>query len=100
MSPEQAERLERFSRLGEGWDSYGGKPLTEAALHTGRRLLEALDDPKILVVPTTPGGIQLELGGDLELEISPDGTTAGVLVEGIPVELAKRLWRLVAEARR
>ncbi len=60
--------------LKEGWDSYGSKPISEAAL-------AAVGD--IFVVPLVNGGIQLEIhkeGLDAEIEISPEGRFKSVYI--------------------
>ena len=55
------------------WDSYGGKPTTEAAIKTARNLVG---------IPLRTGGIQIEMsagGADIEIEIDPDGKVSSVL---------------------
>lgn len=62
-----------LSALGEGWDSYDGKPITNEAIATVEQ---------IAAVPLGSGGIQLELhrdGFDIEICIAADGRIAGVL---------------------
>lgn len=79
------ESIQRLLLLRENWDSYGGKQITSAA---ARGAIEAVlwMNSQILepwIVPTSKGGIQLEWHGrnnagqnvDVEVEISPDGTT-------------------------
>jgi len=58
----------RLQALEPGWNSYGGNPITPAAI-------ECLKG--FYVVPLGDGGIQLEThqdGWDIEIGIGPDGT--------------------------
>lgn len=64
--------LERLRALKPGWDSYGGSPITEAAIKTAEVLLAKTPQ----AVPCNDGGIQFEwhCGGiDFEFQIGPDG---------------------------
>jgi hypothetical protein len=72
LRPVMAE-VQRITRLGPGWDSYGARPLRKTAL---LRFLESLlpelpaAGPTPAVVPTRDGGIQLEWHrGDVDFEI-------------------------------
>jgi NTP pyrophosphatase (non-canonical NTP hydrolase) len=70
--------LDRLRDLREDWDSYGGKPTTEAAL----RAAESAS-----WVPVPDGGAQWELhagGREIEVEIGPDGSVVDVSVEPSP----------------
>lgn len=56
------------------WDSYGSPPTTQKAMATVE---------EFATVPTSAGGIQLEIhrdGYDIEIEIGPDGRIVGALV--------------------
>jgi len=79
------ESIQRLLLLEENWDSYGGKRITSAA---ARGALEASlwMNNEVLqpwIVPTSAGGLQVEWHGrnaqgqeiDVEVEISPDGST-------------------------
>ena len=74
-----ASRLVVLSQLGENWDSYGAKPISVRAITSAMQLVSEImrdDIPVPGIVPTTPGGIQLEwhiVGIDFEVEISPEG---------------------------
>jgi hypothetical protein len=74
--PHQSDFAERLANLPteDGWDSYGGKPTTEAARRTAENLT---------IVPTSTGGVQIELhagGMDVEIEIDFAGQVSSVLV--------------------
>lgn len=65
---------QRLLALQAGWDSYGGRQISEKAL---------LTVGQFAVVPCSGGGVQLEIhrdGLDIEIEIKADGTISGVLV--------------------
>lgn len=54
------------------WDSYGGRPTSEAAINTARRFQ---------YVPLSNGGIDIELStpkADVQIEIDPDGSVISV----------------------
>jgi hypothetical protein len=61
--------------LNENWDSYGAAPVRQEFVASASSLLQSImdqDTPRPAVVPTTPGGVQVEwhCGGiDLEIEI-------------------------------
>jgi hypothetical protein len=60
--------LVELTKLEHGWDGYGSIPPTTDAIRTAAHLQ---------VVPVAGGGLQLEIhagGGDLEIEIQPDGS--------------------------
>ncbi len=64
----------RLRELDQGWDSYGGKPITAEAILTVE---------SFAVVPSSSGGIQLEMhrdGIDIEIQIESDGKISSVLV--------------------
>jgi hypothetical protein len=72
MSEQGRIFLDDLRELEEGWDSYGGQPTTDAAIKTAGNLA---------VVPTSDGGIQLEIhagGADLEIVIDPAGAVTAV----------------------
>ena len=58
--------------LRPGWNSLGGVPISEAAIHTA----EVISSHDPAIVPRSNGGVQLEWhtdGLDLEVVIAPDG---------------------------
>ena len=66
---------EQLRSLKPGWDSYGGKPITEEAI-------AAVDT--LAVVPCSNGGVQIEMhrdGWDFEVYFGPDGKMTGVSAE-------------------
>jgi hypothetical protein len=71
--------LQRILALENDWDSYGARPIQARAAVTALRVLVLIMQDTSLaptVVPTSPGGIQLEwhgTGTDLEINVSPDG---------------------------
>lgn len=68
----KSKNLEALAVLEDGWDSYGGKKPTDAALKTAS---------EIYFVPVADGGVQLEMhsgGMDIEISINPDGTLGSV----------------------
>lgn len=78
------DQLHRLADLGPGWNSYQSKPVAPLALWTALRLLVALDwqGPLPSAVPTAPGGVQLEWGGDdqgVEVEVRRDGSLAALV---------------------
>lgn len=69
------ERLASMVGLKADWDSYGAKPITEAAIKTAGLMVP---------IPSRDGGIDLELhagGIDLTIEIDPDGTVKSIYWE-------------------
>jgi len=80
----ERQRLDELARLGEDWDSYGGKPPTAIAISTAHDLLAGIaerwtgSDPDLLwaMAPLSDGGVQLEWRagvGAIEVEIDPTG---------------------------
>jgi hypothetical protein len=61
--------------LNENWDSYGAAPIRQEFVASASSLLHSImdqDTPLPAIVPTTPGGVQVEWhrdGIDLEIEI-------------------------------
>ena len=58
----------------EGWDTYGAPKISREAIRTIEHFA---------TVPTSDGGIQLEIhrdGFDIEIEIGPDGKIDNVLL--------------------
>ena len=89
------ERLEELTRLGPNWDSYGAEPISPQAIALARQFLTAVAERfaawagdrvhPYVIVPLANGGVQLEWrgpGGDLEVEIGPDGHFAYRLITG------------------
>lgn len=65
------ERLEEFKALKQGWDSYGGKPISPVSIDWAKVLLGRLG-PGWTPVPLSDGGVQLEFheqGVDIEIVI-------------------------------
>lgn len=79
-------QLSEFSQLRPGWDSYGARPISSAAIEAARRFLTCLALivpavprlPQPRIVPLVTGGVQLEWdttdGGWTEIEFHPDGS--------------------------
>ena len=68
----RSKNLEALAALEANWDGYNAKPISPAAINRA-------DD--FWFVPMANGGIQIELnagGMEIEIEIKPDGTIAGV----------------------
>jgi hypothetical protein len=64
--------ITRLERLKENWDSYGGKPITKAALNKAENILNS-----ITVSPLPDGGLAIDYevsGICLTIEIKPDGS--------------------------
>lgn len=59
--------IDSLRALKDGWDSYGGKAPTEAALKTAESIVRAVH-----VAPVSDGGVQIEMGDKL-VSIGPDG---------------------------
>jgi hypothetical protein len=72
MPPDWKQQLRA---LEPGWDSYKGKPITEAAITAVENALKCFQEmPHI--VPCGDGGIQIEWhnhGVDIEIQFSPNG---------------------------
>ena len=66
------ERLAELATIQPNWDSYGGYPITEAAIQAARSILK--DKPTLYIYPTARGGIQLEWDDNTEVRIDPDGS--------------------------
>ena len=65
---------EQLRELKTDWNSYGSKPITDAAIST----IESF-----ATTPTNQGGIQLEIhrdGYDIEIEIDADGRIVNCLL--------------------
>lgn len=82
-SPAQSERdprcldLRHFRDLKKGWDTYDAEPISTQAIRTAEHLT---------AVPTSSGGIQLEMhagGVELEIEITSTGRVKGILFETV-----------------
>ncbi len=56
---EALERLESFKSLGEDWDSYGGKPISTAAIETAKKMLEGF-----FVCPLSDGTVEISFGNE------------------------------------
>ena len=73
------ERLRSLTDLGQNWDGYNSRPITQRAIRMADSILQqsshyAIGTPRI--APVTGGGIELEWTTgrrDLEMEILPDG---------------------------
>jgi len=78
--PIQHERLRSLTRLGQNWDGYNSKPISQQALRAADDVLQKGSQYKIgnpRVAPVTGGGVELEwtMGKvDLEVEVLPDGS--------------------------
>lgn len=91
---ELEQQLERFRQLSEGWDGYGGCPVSLRAIEEAKSVLltaiqyEDLESLVPLVAPTSHGGVgiewSMESGRELLLEISSQGDISYLLVEPMP----------------
>lgn len=72
-------RLQHLSRLGDNWDSYGGRPVADEAVFTALSVIaRLLSDESVPpeVAPTSEGGVQLEWhreGEELEIRVTSNG---------------------------
>jgi hypothetical protein len=77
------ETLESFYKLKEGWDSYGGKPISHRAIDWAKVLLLRLGQGGGWTpVPCSNGGIQLEFheqGVDIEIMIDESSESGKTL---------------------
>lgn len=101
-------KIAELKQLPENWDSYGSRPIQQAAIEKAADLLSflsRLDLPRPQIFPVPGGGVQFEFEQDrreLELEILPDGSIGFLLVaetgemrEGtIPFGLRGDIYRL------
>lgn len=72
---EWRDRLDAFRTLAPGWDSYGGAPITTAALNTAAVILANPGTP----IPCSDGGVQIEWHTsrvNAEIVIQPNGLLA------------------------
>lgn len=87
-------RIDEFRGLEPNWNSYGAERVTREAISAAKVLFRALSDDArqlgpglrpVAVVPLGSGGVQVEWfgpGGELEVEIEPDGTLGYLLITG------------------
>lgn len=86
-------RLEGFASLPADWDSYGAEPISPHAIYLARRFMHAVAEQfsdlarervrPYAVAPLVDGGVQIEWrgpGGDIEVEIGPDGALGYLLI--------------------
>ena len=78
--------FQELLQLPEGWDSYGGSPISDEAIAGAAevlvRLKLPLEAPEPSVVPGSSGSVQLEwhrCGADVEIHISPAGDATAFL---------------------
>lgn len=89
-----SRRLDELAALPDDWDSYGAPALSAVAIQAARHLLMRLEEsvgwPRAAattpshIAPLPSGGVQLEWTGptkDIEVEISPDGKLAYLLID-------------------
>jgi len=96
--------VDELLSLHENWDSYGAAPIRQEFVASASSLLHSImdqDTPLPAIVPTTPGGVQIEWhrdGIDLEIEIEStsrisvyfeDARTGVSWEEGITSDLHK-----------
>jgi hypothetical protein len=85
--------LDPIHNLEDDWDSYGGKPVTLAALETAYNFLNLLFElrfPTPTIVPTSNGGLVLEWTKpdfELSFDIAPNGKFEGTYAYSIPWEV-------------
>src|SRR5215467_9106658 len=81
-------KISELARLAENWDSYGSRPIQEAAIEQASKAIEYLSDinlPPPQIFPVPGGGLQLEFeqdGRELEIEFLPDGSMGYLMVAG------------------
>jgi hypothetical protein len=90
LVPTWEQRLRHLSQLPEGWDSYGGRPVSPEVIEEAKSvLLEAIAPgglglPAPFIAPISNGGIglewKLESGKEFVLEIPPEGHMSYLLV--------------------
>lgn len=79
MNPQHYDAaLAQFQALHDGWNSYGGRPTSDAACDTIRSLIALIPDcvAPSNIVPTPQGGVQIEWHGIAvyaDLEVRKDG---------------------------
>jgi hypothetical protein len=79
-------KITELKQLPENWDSYGSRPIQQAAIEKAADLLAILSKlglPPAQIFPVPGGGIQFEFQQDrreLELEILPDGSIEFLIV--------------------
>ena len=78
MTTASKDQLQPIMDLPTGWDSHGGKPITEVARAKAEELLTLLDPsiPTPWIVPRSCGGLQLEWRAPsetMEVYIDPFG---------------------------
>ena len=96
-------KLTGLGKLEDGWDGYGSKCPQQTAFTVATMFLYDLEKNGVSrpeIVPTSQGGIQLELhkgGFDLEIEIGPTGHTefflsyTDILAEGVSEYIPQEL---------
>lgn len=65
--------LDEFKGYQQGWDTYGGKPISEKCIAKAKEMAWALLSYRLQAVPCSDGSVQLELhrdGLDIEILIS------------------------------
>ena len=72
-SQEVLRDLESFRELEPNWDSYGGHPISKAAIDAASNLVEGL-----FVCPLPSGEVAISLGEDIMLRATTEG---GVVLE-------------------
>lgn len=77
MTKDEAhEKLTELAALAAGWDGYGSKVISPAAIAMARHVLESSTCFPQHIVPTVRGGIQFEwihAGYDFEIEFNESG---------------------------
>jgi hypothetical protein len=71
------EQIAKLRQLEDDWDGYGGSRIEEAAL---------LAVSRMNLVPTTAGGVQIELHGSgrtVEVTLGPDGLVESVCCDWV-----------------
>ena len=70
-------KLDEFSDLSQGWDSYSGKPIHKEAINTAKAMIWKLGDGWT-PIPCSDGGVQLEYHeGGVDIEVQIDVPTEG-----------------------
>jgi hypothetical protein len=81
--PPTLDRLRHVLELPQGWDSYGGDPVSLSTAYYALRFLASVttpDTPPPSIVPGVAGELQIEWhvnGMDIEVGVDPTGRLAG-----------------------
>lgn len=72
---EMRKQIDSYSKLEDGWDGYGSDRISKTSITVAKYILETIyanwdsTDKRISIFPMPNGGIQLDIGDLIELEI-------------------------------